>query len=161
MRTDRRHLALTPTERDRFERLRAQLEEHDLPLARSELEVLRPYAAEDSRYYKADEALQWLQQRIECLCDALTVGVVADEAEALSAQYARLGSKITVRSPDGADRAYTIVLSVHEGRGLSSDDVSYRAPIGQALLGAETGDSILVEVPNGPLLLDVVSVEQS
>jgi hypothetical protein len=91
MRTDRRHLALTPTERDRFERLRAQLEEHDLPRARLELEVLRPYATEDPRYYEASEALQWLQQRLESLRDALTDAGMVDEDEALNAQYAGPG----------------------------------------------------------------------
>ncbi|HEX5501425.1 MAG TPA: GreA/GreB family elongation factor [Thermomicrobiales bacterium] len=78
------------------------------------------------------------------------------ERGAREAHTADLGSRVTVRWPDGDEETYVLVspVEVAPRRGL----ISVEAPVGQALLGRRRGERVEVATPNGPAHLTVVAL---
>jgi len=69
------------------------------------------------------------------------------------------GTWVTVRDGEGTLQTWRIVGpdEADPKRGL----VSAHAPVGRALLGRETGESLEIERPGGPLELEIVEVRRS
>jgi transcription elongation factor GreA len=67
-----------------------------------------------------------------------------------------LGSKVTVEDEDGV-LTYQVVgpLEAAPAQGRISD----QSPVGRALMGHVAGDEVVVETPDGPMAMRIVSVE--
>jgi transcription elongation factor GreA len=92
---------------------------------------------------REDEAI--LDARIAALEATLAQASVLDERTAPGA--VGVGSIVTVDDVNcGAVARYRLVGS-HEAR--AADDVSVGSPVGQALLGQQVGDTVVVDLPNG------------
>ena len=87
-----------------------------------------------------DRRMRWLDQRLE----AVTV-VDADAPRATTKCY--FGAHATIEDEDGNVRRLRI-LGVDEAD-ADQGVVSFRSPMGRALLGKATGDSFVVKSPSG------------
>ena len=67
------------------------------------------------------------------------------------------GATVTVEDEEGAEKTYCIVGAdeYNGSRGL----VSWRSPIGEALMRKEAGDIATVKTPSGTKELEIVSIE--
>jgi transcription elongation factor GreB len=67
------------------------------------------------------------------------------------------GARVTVRSPDGAERTVSIVGAdeVDPARGR----VSWISPIAKALLKARAGDTVRLQTPAGAEQLEILDVD--
>lgn len=94
--------------------------------------------------------------RAELLARRLDSAVVVAEAE--PGDRARFGSRVRVRlyGPQEREQTYQLVgideADEREGR------LSWRSPLGQALLGAGVGDVLEIETPRGALELEVLAL---
>ena len=101
---------------------------------------------------KAEQA--FIEGRIQDLQYQLANAQIIDDHP--SADYVRLGSKVTVTDDAGEEEVYTIVGSAEADprRGFISNE----SPVGRALLGKRPGEAVDVVAPGGSFYLKVVSL---
>ena len=120
-------------------------------------------AAEWQRHH--DELLEFLasrtgepavERRIAELRTTLALAVPAIGNDLRSGAVG-LGSRVTVRWPDGVEETYRMVEpeAVVSREGL----ISYRSPVGQAVFGRRTGVRVGVATPAGPEPIEIMAVE--
>ena len=95
-----------------------------------------------------DRRIHWLTKRLE------SVMVVAPRTDGTNAVF--FGAKVEVEDEDGARATYRIVGE--DEIDLGKGDVSWRSPIGRALLKRREGETVLLRKPNGEVELTLVSV---
>lgn len=69
---------------------------------------------------------------------------------------AGIGSVVTIKDEDGDEEEYQLVSSVEADP--FNNKISVESPIGLAIKGHKTGDSVLVESPNGGYNITIVNV---
>jgi transcription elongation factor GreA len=110
----------------------------------------------DGQYEEAKNQQAFLEGRILEIEKMLERAEVIDEEAAHSSKEIRVGSSVTVRSPDGKRRVYQVVgpaeAAPSEGR------ISHESPVGRALLGKKRGDKVQVTAPAGVVEMSIVSV---
>jgi len=111
---------------------------------------------ENAEYDDAKNEQSFLEGRISAL-EVMVRNASIIEDEKSPSQYVKLGSKVTVKNPDGKEERYTIVgsseTSPDEGR------ISNESPVGSALMGKKVGNEVKVEIPAGKLKLKIVAIE--
>ena len=113
---------------------------------------------ENAEYHAAKEEAAMLEARISRMRGQLLLAEIVESVEAGAA--AGMGS--TVAYTDGASgrqQRFTLVpsLDAQPGQGLLSID----SPVGQALAGAEAGDTVELETPSGTRSVRIDAVEHS
>ena len=80
--------------------------------------------------------------------------IIADHP---SAEYVKIGSRVTVTDESGEEELYTIVGSAEADprRGFISNE----SPVGRALLGKKIGERVDVVAPGGSFQLKVVKLD--
>lgn len=95
-----------------------------------------------------DRRIHWLTRRLESLT------VVETRTEATDIVY--FGAYVEIENEDGSRSSYRVVgedeIDVDRGH------VSWRSPLGRALLKRRPGDVVVMHRPNGQVELTVVSV---
>jgi transcription elongation GreA/GreB family factor len=112
--------------------------------------LVRDRLAELERGGAANDSARALDR----LRDLLDGAEVLDPARA---EHVALGARVTVRSEKGAPR--TVVIVTPDEVGLVPSGISAASPLAQALLGAEVGDTVELELPRGTEELTVTSIE--
>ena len=95
-----------------------------------------------------DRRIHWLTKRLE------SVMVVAPRTDGTNAVF--FGAKVEVEDEDGTRATYRIVGE--DEIDLGKGDVSWRSPIGRALLKRREGETVLLRKPNGEVELTLLSV---
>ena len=112
--------------------------------------------SENADYSYAKQEQAFLEGRIQELEDSLRRAQLIEENG--PADTVQVGSTVTIVE-NGNDETETYrIVGVHEsdpGNGFISNE----SPIGQALLGASVGDTIVVETPSGGWELQVKAIE--
>ena len=101
------------------------------------------------RLREIDRRTRWLEKRL----GALAVFEHVPRADG----RCYFGAWVTIEDEDGVERTYR-VLGVDEVD-LDRGQISYRSPLGRALLGKREGDGIVVRTPSGERELTVTSVQ--
>lgn len=100
---------------------------------------------------KIDSRVRFLTKRIESaeIVDPVAQGKVANGR-------VLFGATVTVEDEEGEEKVYRIVGEdeYNGGKGL----VSWKSPIGKALMQKKEGDVAVVQTPNGPKELEIVAV---
>jgi transcription elongation factor GreB len=111
--------------------------------------------SENADYIYGKRKLREIDRRIRFLSKSLDRAVVVDNS-GKSNQRVHFGATVTILYGTGDEREVTIV-GVDE---LDSGDarVSWRSPLGRALLTAEVGDTVTLRAPRGPERLEIVAV---
>jgi len=108
---------------------------------------------ENADYEYARKEQSFVEGRIQTLEHMLRTGVVIERDE--SADSVHLGSTVEVET-DGQRETYMIVGSSEaDPRAGRLSNVS---PVGRALVGARTGDEVVIEVPGGSITYRVIEV---
>ena len=101
---------------------------------------------------KIDSRIHFLTKRIE---NAMVVDPVAQGKTA--AGRVLFGATVTVEDQEGEEKVFRIVgIDEYNGaRGL----VSWKSPIGSALMRKEVGDEVVVKTPSGTREMEIVAIE--
>lgn len=111
--------------------------------------------SENADYIFGKKKLREIDRRIHYLSKRLDQAVVVDNA-GKAHDRVRFGATVTLRSETGEQREVTIV-GVDE---LDCGDarVSWRSPLGRALLTARVGDTVTVRAPRGAERREIVAI---
>ncbi len=148
--------------REGLAQLREQLEQCAGPLRKDIAERLHaakmgPNPQHDAEYESARTEQETNERRIHELEEMIRFAMVIDEERARSSDVVTLGSRVRVRYPDGAERAFQIVGSVEADP--VAGRISNESPMGRALAGKAVGEEAAVRAPNGLTLVEVVAIE--
>jgi transcription elongation factor GreB len=125
---------------------------------RSELDALAQQraavTAKDSDEGK--RALQLIDEKLRPLAETLRTAETVSPPTGDRSQV-KFGAKVHVRERSGTTSNYRLV-GVAEAR-PEQGEVSYLAPIAQALLNARVGDKVTFRFPRGATELEILSVE--
>jgi len=111
--------------------------------------------SENGDYIYGKRRLREIDRRIRYLSKSLDSAVVVDNA-GKAHDRVRFGATVTIADENGDERDVTIV-GVDE---LDAGDarVSWRSPLGRALLTAKVGETVTLRAPRGPERLEIVAV---
>lgn len=112
--------------------------------------------SENSEWTAALEKQGQLTHVAEELGDGIGKARIIDRSMMDSRQKVTLGSRATVTDAHGVRHEYTVLgpWDVDSNRGF----ISYQSPLGKALIGHGTGESVSFEVPSGKLEYSIVQV---
>lgn len=121
------------------------------------LKVARSYGdlSENSEYDEAKSEQAKIEARISELEYQLDNAVIIDTVDS---DTVSMGSKVTVlRKSDNFEAVYEIVgfAQSNPAEGKISDE----SPVGKALVGAKTGQTVIVEAPIGNLEFEIKSID--
>ena len=156
------HMSETELSRDAYERLQAELE--DLT-TRGRVDVAQRIEAaralgdlsENGDYHAAKDDQGKMEARIRHI-EAMLKNAQIVEVSELASDVVAAGSVVTIRYEGDEDTERYLIGSIEERR----DDVSVispGSPLGQALVGRNTGDVVEYEAPGGMLKVEVVAVD--
>ncbi len=112
--------------------------------------------SENADYSAAKEEQAFLEGRIQELQALLKNAVIIDDMERTEDEV-NIGSKVTIQEESYPPETYHLVgpkeADPRQGR------ISHASPIGQALMGRRTGDTVEAKTPGGTIHLKIVKIE--
>ena len=116
--------------------------------------------SENSEFEDAKERQAACDGRIRMLESALAAAEVIDIEKIAASDRVVFGCWVSIENVDnGEERVYRLV-----GEGQADVDnnlISYKSPIGRALIGKSEGDEVDVQTPNGKVSWEVTAVHYS
>lgn len=111
--------------------------------------------SENAEYHEARESQAALEDRIAQLESILAS---AEIVQAHHSNTVEIGSTVHVKKVgDKAEKTYVIVGS--EEADMASGKISFKSPIGEAMLGKKKGDEFSFKTPIGTVKYVIVSIE--
>jgi len=112
--------------------------------------------SENAEYHAARERQSFIEGRIGELEDAIKRAEVIDTSK-LKGKIVRFGATVKV-SDEETDEEITYQLVGELEADIKQRKISIGSPLGRALIGRETGDSVEVTTPNGVRYFEVINV---
>ncbi len=143
-----------------FAKLESELKEL-LKVERPEILKLIQWAAsngdrsENADYLYGKKRLREIDKRIRFLNTRINSAVIIDPSK-INSEKIQFGAKVKVSDDDGNEKTFSIVGidEVDTARGL----ISWQSPIGNALLGKEIGDEVLIRIPAGQINFEILEI---
>ena len=111
--------------------------------------------SENGDYIYGKRKLREIDRRIRYLSKSLDSAVVVDNAGKTHGRV-HFGATVTFADAAGEEREVTIVGVDELDAGAAR--VSWRSPLGRALLTASVGDTVTVRAPRGPERVEIIAV---
>lgn len=112
--------------------------------------------SENADYISAKEDQAFLEGRIQELTQILSnVQIIEDRKS--SRDVVDIGSHVTIQEEDFEAETYHIVGPKEADPRQSR--ISHESPIGRALIGHRTGETVLAETPNGAIRFKILKIE--
>ena len=111
--------------------------------------------SENAEYIYGKKKLREIDRRMHFLTHRLKDAVVVDPKEQRG-EKVFFGATVEIEDEDGARATYRIVGEdeIDSAQGL----ISYKSPVGRALIGKSVGDVITVRRPSGEVELSIITV---
>ena len=113
---------------------------------------------ENAEYHSAKERQAIIEGRIGQLQGILSNCNVIDTSQLSGQDKIVFGATVTVHDEE-KDIEHTYKIVGHEESDNRAGKISYKSPLGKALIGKEEGDTVIVKAPKGDIEYEVVSVE--
>ena len=124
------------------------------------ISVARGYGdlSENAEYEEAKNEQARLMREIADLEDTIRIAEIVDE-KMMSGDKINIGSKVKVEDVDFGEIDEYVIVGAHQD---SNDEsrISNESPVGAALLGKKTGDTVTIVVPNGTITLKILDVSK-
>ncbi|MBR6709160.1 MAG: transcription elongation factor GreA [Clostridia bacterium] len=141
-------------ELDYLKNTRRQEVKEDIAVARSFGDL-----SENAEYDEARNEQARVEARILELEDMIANATIVDES-AIKHDSVNVGSQVKVFDIDFDEEIEYSIVGSNEANPLVGK-ISDQSPVGRALIGAEAGDEITVDVPNGQLHLRILEVSRA
>jgi transcription elongation factor GreB len=99
--------------------------------------------SENAEYIYRKKQLREIDRRLRFLAKRLDIAVIVDPGEQKRRDRVFFGATVTIEDEDGETVTYRIVGADETG---PSGDISWRSPVGRALLGKALGDTVTVSL---------------
>ncbi len=112
--------------------------------------------SENADYQYGKKKLREIDRRLRFLNTKINTAVVVDP-ETQTGERVQFGATVSIEDEEGNTKTYSIVGQdeIDPKAGL----ISWKSPIGVALLGKEAGDEVEVKGPHGIISYEIVRVE--
>jgi len=114
--------------------------------------------SENAEYDAAKEAQGMLEMQIAKLENTLANARIINESELDTSKVLVLSSVSVKNKANGAQMNYTLVAQSEAD--LKTGKISVDSPIGKGLLGKQVGEVAVIEVPNGKIKLEILSISR-
>jgi transcription elongation factor GreA len=112
--------------------------------------------SENAEYDAAKEAQGLLEMKIGKLKAVIADAKIIDESK-LSTEFIQILNKVELKNvKNGMKMTYTIVSESEAN--LKEGKISVNTPIAQGLLGKKVGDIAEIQVPQGKIQLEIISI---
>jgi transcription elongation factor GreA len=147
---------LTP---EAYEKLKKELEYLKTEGRREIAERLRHTASfgdlsENFAYQQAKEDQGFLERRIAQLESILSDAVIITRVR--NKKVVNIGSVVTILFDDKEQK---LQIVEPEEANPTEEKISFKSPLGQAILGKKVGDEAIVETPNGKIKCKILKIE--
>ena len=115
--------------------------------------------SENAEYDAAKEAQGLLELRISKMEETLSNARLIDESALDDSKVLVLSTVEVKNKANGMQMTYTLVAQSEAD--LASGKISVDSPIGKGMLGKEVGDIAEIQVPNGSIELEIISISRS
>jgi transcription elongation factor GreA len=115
--------------------------------------------SENAEYDAAKEAQGLLEFRISKMEETLSNARLIDETALDDSKVLVLSTVEVKNKANGMQMTYTLVAQSEAD--LASGKISVDSPIGKGMLGKEVGDIAEIQVPNGTIELEIISISRS
>lgn len=115
--------------------------------------------SENAEYDAAKEAQGLLELRISKMEETLSNARLIDETALDDSKVLVLSTVEVKNKANGMQMTYTLVAQSEAD--LASGKISVNSPIGKGMLGKEVGDIAEIQVPNGTIELEIISISRS
>ena len=115
--------------------------------------------SENAEYDAAKEAQGMLEMQIAKLENTLANARIINESELDTSKVLVLSTVQVKSKANGKKMKYTLVAQSEAD--LKSGKISVDSPIGKGLLGKKVGDVAVINVPNGNIELEIVSIARN
>ncbi|HVX95672.1 MAG TPA: transcription elongation factor GreB, partial [Polyangia bacterium] len=112
--------------------------------------------SENAEYIYRKKQLREIDRRLRFLAKRLDIAVIVDPTEQKRRDRVFFGATVTVEDEDGETVTYRIVGADETG---PSGDISWRSPVGRALLGKALGDTVNVTFHAGVRELTIAEID--
>jgi transcription elongation factor GreA len=112
---------------------------------------------ENAGYDAARERQSFLEARIAYIESQLPQYHIVD-LSTLRSEKVIFGATVHVEDIDSGEKKEFTLLGPDEAD-FSTGSISINSPVGQALLGHETGDEVAVDVPKGRVVYEITGIE--
>lgn len=112
---------------------------------------------ENAGYDAARERQGMAEARIKYIESRLGLYQIVD-LDKLSGEKAVFGATVSVEDVDSGEKKSFTLLGPDEAE-PAKGSISFLSPVGQALLGKETGDEVTIEIPRGHVTYEITNVE--
>jgi transcription elongation factor GreB len=112
--------------------------------------------SENAEYIYRKKQLREIDRRLRFLAKRLDIAVVVDPKEQKRRDRVFFGATVKVENEDGDEVTYRIVGADETG---PSGDISWRSPVGRALLGKALGDTVSVVLQAGTRELTIAEID--
>jgi transcription elongation factor GreA len=110
--------------------------------------------SENAEYHAARDAQGRLEDRIKQIEYVLKNAEVVEKP---SDGSVAVGSNVVIKK-EGETNTRNFVIVGSEDTDMLSGKISYKSPIGQALVGKKKGDNVSVSTPKGDITYEIISV---
>ena len=115
--------------------------------------------SENAEYDAAKEAQGMLEMQIAKLENTLANARIINESRLDTSKVLVLSTVEVKSKANGAKMKYTLVAQSEAD--LKSGKISVDSPIGKGLLGKKVGDVAVINVPNGNIELEIISIARN
>ncbi len=114
--------------------------------------------SENAEYIYGKKKLREIDRRIHYLTKRLETATVVGPADrdGEGADRVFFGATVAVQDDDGKEHTYQIVGA--DEIDLAKGRISYRSPLGRALLKRKAGETVVFQKPSGEAELTIVSI---
>lgn len=149
---------LTP---EGYERLKGDLERLlrvERPKNIKEIAEARSHGdlSENAEYHAAKERQSFIEGRIIELQSKIATADVIDPSK-INQKKAAFGAKVTVLDT-GANEEYVFTLVGAEEADVKTGKISMSSPVGRALVGKETGDTVVIKAPSRTIEYEILEI---
>jgi transcription elongation factor GreA len=112
--------------------------------------------SENAEYHQAREEQAKLRERVMQIEEILKYATVVKKTA--STGVVAVGATVTIQK-DGEENTRVFSIVGSEETDMLAGKISYKSPIGTALMGKRTGDTVEVQTPKGAMSYVIKSVQ--
>lgn len=112
--------------------------------------------SENAEYHAARERQGFIEGRILELEDIISRAEVIDISK-MSGPQIRFGATVTLTNEDNDERTTYMIVGMHEAD-IKQGRISVHSPLGKALIGKRSGDTVEVTIPRGGKAYKIINV---
>jgi transcription elongation factor GreA len=137
--------------------------EHLIKIEREEIKIAIQEARElgdlkeNAEYHAAKEKQSHIEGRIAELQGIVAKAKIIDVSK-IKSEIVVFGATVTILDVN-KDEEQTIQLVGHEESDSKSGKISYKSPVGKALIGKSEGDDVIVKAPKGDIEYQIVTIK--